>query len=238
MPLKETAKQCRAIAKKTQQRCCNPAVTGYDVCRLHGAGNKRKLNQGPISHGRYSHLKRESMRKLIEHHEADPDPLNILPELAAARALFQDFVERYDQFSSALIAWHQSYQGQRPINPEKASAFFQVINDYEESIVSEDDLTDRQQEMLGLAREYIEALQESGSDRKPHQILDIGDAYRIVSEITKIVERIEKIRAANAISRPDLIRTMTEMSRVVQTYVNDEQTLEKIKAGWLNIHVG
>jgi len=127
---------------------------------------------------------------LIALHEADPDPLNILPELAAARALFQDFVQRYDTWAAALIAWHESFRSE---DSERAP--------------------------------------------KPVQVLDLADAYRIVSEITRIVERIEKIRAANAISRPDLLRVMTEMGRVVEAYVTDETARQKIKEGWLAIKV-
>jgi hypothetical protein len=222
--------------KKSGGTCRRPSGWGTDHpgvgrCKLHGGAS-------PIKSGRYSKIKRESLRQLIAEHEADPDPLNIFPELAAARALFQDFIERYDRHSEALIAWHQSYQTHRPIDPEKAGAFMEVIDAFEERLVSQDDLTDRQQQNLLLARQYVTALREPSNNNKPTQILDIGDAYRIVSEITKIVERIERIRAANAVSRNDLIRIMTEMSRVVQTYVSDQELLDKIKGGWLQIRVG
>lgn len=182
-------------------------------------------------------MKREQLRSLIEQHEADPDPLNIFPELAAARALFQDYIDRYEQWSAALIAWHQSFQVQRPIQPDKAEAFLEVIDNYEEAIAMQSELTERQQKCLALAREFVSAMREPSGNNKPHQILDIGDAYRILSEVTKIVARIENVRAANAISRPDLIRVMTEMSRVVQAHVNDPEVLEKIKSGWLAIRV-
>lgn len=226
--------------------CCGAKTRGGGVCSLpagwgtdHLGQGKCKLHGGatPIKSGRYSKIKRDSLRELIQQFEADPDPLNIFPELAAARALFQDFIERYDQWAEALIAWHQSYQaGQRPISREKADALLNVIDQYEETIASEDDLTERQEHSLKLAREFVGALRE-GTNNKPVQVLDVADAYRIVSEITKIVARIETIRSQNAISRPDLIRVMTEMGRVVQTYVSDEAILEKVKEGWLTIHV-
>ena len=31
------APRCTATAKSTGKRCCNPAVRGWNVCRLHGA---------------------------------------------------------------------------------------------------------------------------------------------------------------------------------------------------------
>jgi hypothetical protein len=49
-----------------------------------------------------------------------------------------------------------------------------------------------------------------------------------------VVERIEKARSQNAISRPDLVRVMQEMGRVVERYVRDPETLERIRDGWLN----
>jgi hypothetical protein len=158
---------------------------GQGPCKLHGGAT-------PIRSGRYSKIKRDALRELIESHEADPDPLNVLPELAAARALFQDFLERYDEWADALVAWHESWSVDEDGNP---------------------------------------------TAKKPRQILDISDAYRIVSEITKIAERIEKVRAANAISRPDLLRVMTEMGRVVAHHVRDETVYQRITDDWLRIQV-
>jgi hypothetical protein len=181
MALKDATK-CTAKAKHSQQRCGNPAVTGYNVCRMHGAGGKSKPNLGAIRHGRYSRLKTEQLRSLIAEFENDPDPLNLMAELAAARALFQDFTDRYVESRDSLILWSQSRE-----------------------------------------------------TAKPTQILDIGTAYKMVSEITRIVERIEKVRASNAISRPDLMRVLTEMSRVVSSLVDDSATLENVKDAWVRI---
>jgi len=40
-------RQCKATSKSTGKRCLNPAVTGFDVCRLHGAHKKRKPGDPP-----------------------------------------------------------------------------------------------------------------------------------------------------------------------------------------------
>lgn len=181
-------------------------------------------------------MRRQALKELIEQFEEDPNPLDIFPELAAGRALFQDFIDRYDEFAEALIAWHQSYQTGRPIDPEKAQAFLSLVDDYEELAGYEDDLTDRQQKQLQLARQYVDEIR-APNNNKPIRILDISDAYRIVSEVTKIAERIEKIRAANAIARPELARILQEMARVVTTYVEDPQALEKIKGAWMQIRL-
>ena len=40
----------------------------------------------------------------------DPAPLDVLPELAAARALLADYVNRYDEQRAALLSWHVAMQ--------------------------------------------------------------------------------------------------------------------------------
>jgi hypothetical protein len=201
---------------------------GSGPCKLHGGAT-------PVRHGRYSTLKREALRDLIEKHQADPDPLNIFPELAAARALFQDFIERYDEWRDGLLAWHETYRASgRPIPGDLRTAFDSALDEYEALLNERGESTERQEKDLKKAREFV-SLIASPTEGKPIQILDIADAYRILSEVTKIAERIERVRAANAISRPDLMRLMQEMGRVVARYVADEETREKIQDGWLSI---
>jgi hypothetical protein len=112
---------CGAKKKRTPGPCSKPAGwrtehPGQGKCYLHGGAT-------PIKHGRYSSITRPRVRELIEKHEADADPLNILPELAAARALFEDFVERYDHWRDALLAWHKSYTTRNALPEQQAEAF-------------------------------------------------------------------------------------------------------------------
>lgn len=90
------AAQCTATAKSTGKRCKNPAVAGYRVCRLHGAGNANKGKQGgrPIVHGRYSFKHAASLQGKVQEYLADPEPGNLLHELALMRALLQDFLDK------------------------------------------------------------------------------------------------------------------------------------------------
>lgn len=184
--------RCNARTKGKDRHLCTYKAgyktdhPGIGRCYLHGGCS-------PSHAGRYSTVKLTSLRELIAQFERDPDPLNVLPELAAMRALFQDFIDRYTTWSTALLAW------------------------YEDSV-------------------------RGGNSERPRQILDISDAAKLLAEATKIVERVERIRAANAISRPDLARVLTEMARVVERYVMDpaftpEARLQGIRDAWLAIRV-
>ncbi|BDI33482.1 hypothetical protein CCAX7_55330 [Capsulimonas corticalis] len=80
-----------------------------------GAARKR-----PSSGGRYRALQSERLKELAARHAGDLEPLDLLPELALLRALLTDYVERYDRFSAALIAWHESFGNpERPAKPVK-----------------------------------------------------------------------------------------------------------------------
>lgn len=76
---------------------------GEGKCRLHGGAT-------PIRHGRYSKITRPRIRELLDEYENDPAPLDLLPEVKLLRALLTDWVERYDEFTDALLAWHDSYR--------------------------------------------------------------------------------------------------------------------------------
>lgn len=186
-PYAEPGARCGARTRKGTP--CGQAAghrtphPGEGRCYLHGGLT-------PIRSGRYSSVTHERLRELIATFEADPDPLNMLADLAAGRALFVDYIERYDEWRSAFLAWHESFR-----DPEKSS--------------------------------YA----------KPMKVMDLADAGGLLAEVTKIVERIEKVRAANAISRADMNRVLSEMGRVVDLHVEDGATKQRIKEGWLAIRL-
>ncbi|MCW3062004.1 MAG: hypothetical protein JWQ02_3825 [Capsulimonas sp.] len=81
------------------------------------AERKRAKAETP---GRYSEIGSERLRDLAARHAEHSEPLDLLPELALLRALLTDYVERYDRFSAALIAWHESFGNpERPAKPVK-----------------------------------------------------------------------------------------------------------------------
>lgn len=200
-----------------------------------------------IRHGMFSTIKRAELRELMEAHAANPDPLNLYPEVARLRALADDFINRYEERMAALLAWHESWKlGQRPID-EGSLLSVEVVLDELEALVGPADLDEdgddsgaKVRKAMRDGRKLLEFLRASADDSKPRQMPDIADAYRIVDATGRMVKRIEDTRAQNAISRPEFFRVMGEMGRVVETF-NDEpdpvRRLEKIREHWLNIRV-
>lgn len=203
---------------------------------MHGG---TKPGDPRVKSGRYSMVSHPRIAELIAAHEADPDPLNLLPEIAALRALFQDFIERYSSFTEALIAWHADWQlRRRPLPEELVIAFERVVDEWENAIAEDgEEATDRQRADAAAARKFLALLRSSEDAQKPRQVLDLADAHRILAEIGKMVERVENLRAANAISRPELNRVITEMGRVVEAFVTDDAQKMKVREGWLAIRV-
>lgn len=233
------------------------AHVGQGACKLHGGNNI-------VKHGRFSTIKREELRALIEHHAANPDPLNILREVSIVRALLDDYINRYDEWREALLAWHRSYTAaERPVSEQRLLQLETVVDELEALVgpadldeieegaepqphggwlrrqhaPDEDDEGSRVRRAMRDARQLIKELREPAGDIKPRRILDLADAVGHAEAITRMVKRIEDVRAANAISRPDLLRLMAEMGRVVQHHVGDEAVLAAIKEDWLRLKV-
>lgn len=190
--------------------CMNPKGfrtdhPGQGQCFLHGGG-------AIISHGRYSNIKRRSLQEIIERHSEDDNPLNMLPELATARALFEDFINRYDDITEALITWHHSH-GEVLMTEERVEMLKDIVYRFDrfakttEIPPQTENHIKEAKRLLGRFDEYFQIAQ------KPTVVMDIAEAYRFLAEITKIVERIEKIRANNAISRRNFHRVTSEMGR-------------------------
>jgi hypothetical protein len=87
------------------QTCRNPAGKwtdhpGQGRCYLHGGRSMKK-------HGRYSMIEHEGLQEKLGQLEAlEQDVMDLSPEVQLLRALVIDYVERYQAFSEALIAWH------------------------------------------------------------------------------------------------------------------------------------
>jgi hypothetical protein len=107
--MKDTSKKCGAKTRNGG-RCEKSAGwgtlhVGQGKCKLHGGAT-------PVKHGlrsRYDHINRPRIKALLQAFEADDDPRNLQPEVNLLRALILDYVERYDEHTEGLLAWHASF---------------------------------------------------------------------------------------------------------------------------------
>lgn len=230
---------CRAWNAKRAKYCRSRAGWGTDHqgmgrCRIHDGGGSDKLQHG--LHRRYVRLEGTSLGEHFAAHLADTDPYNVLHDLAIARTLMEDWVVRYQEYTAALVAWHDTWEGKyTPLGPENKKALLDVLDEYEANL-RELEPTELQEQQLARARAAVDFL-ATPQTAKPRQVLDVSDAIRHADVLSKIIHRVEQARSANAVSRPELLRIMSEMGRVVQAHVADPVTLQRISDGWLAIRL-
>lgn len=97
MALKD-AKRCKATSKRTGERCKNPAVTGYDVCRLHGGKTPRGLDSPNYKTGLYSKWLPAAINDKAQAF-LEADPLELVSEMALLRALLAEYVGRFEDIT-------------------------------------------------------------------------------------------------------------------------------------------
>jgi hypothetical protein len=95
MPMNDNAQCCTATAKSTGERCQNPAVDGWDVCRMHGAA--------PPTHGRYSAKRKESLQEKIEAFREEDNPAELWEELALLRAVLQEWLGEVEEIDPDTV---------------------------------------------------------------------------------------------------------------------------------------
>ncbi len=136
----DTKPKCGAKTR-SGGKCRKPAGhrtdhPGQGRCHLHGGLT-------PIRHGRYSSVQRRSVRELVAKFEADPNPLDTLPELALARALLADYLER-------------AGKGRVPFDPHDA---MQLVAEISKAVKRIEDVRSAEHVSRG---EFYRVLQELG----------------------------------------------------------------------------
>lgn len=98
--------QCTATVRKTGERCRRRAVTGYNVCQVHGAGSPKKGRPGgrPIKNGRHSRKMPERLREKYEESLSDSELLALRDEIALCDTRLEDLLGRVDSGESGA-AW-------------------------------------------------------------------------------------------------------------------------------------
>src|SRR5690606_14036435 len=85
--------QCKAKSKRSGVRCKKDAVIGGEVCHIHGGKTPKGVDSPQYIHGRYSKTLPQQIRAKIETDASDP--LDLLPELQVQRALFSEYLNRF-----------------------------------------------------------------------------------------------------------------------------------------------
>jgi hypothetical protein len=147
--------------------------------RTDHLGNGKCFKHGgltPIKSGRYSSIERPRLKELIEKFEADEAPLDLLPELALLRALVLDFIERYDLFAEALLAWHASF----------SDGYLAEVEIYRTKLAHYLDTGRYDGDMPP------DPPDPTGWEKKPRQILDIISVGKFIGDIAGITEKVNK----------------------------------------------
>jgi hypothetical protein len=210
--------------------CRNPAGfktdhPGAGKCWLHGGAT-------PIKHGRYSSIQRPRLRELLEQFEADPAPLDLLPEVKLIRALLVDFVERYDEFVNAMHAWHASY----------TSSYREAFSEWRERVIAltEDGRwRDIEPQDLPPAPDPLDYVD------KPRQVLDISAAATLADKVGAMVDRIEKHKQTSTITLETLNRVIEQMgvevvqaaAKEVSSDVERSALLDAIERRWADVRL-
>lgn len=192
---------CRGWNPRRTKYCRMRAGWGTDHyrhgrCKHHGGRNR-------IGAGLYSRVKQQELAELFDEAAAVENPLDMMPELAMLRALFVDWINRYDAWRDALLGWWAAVSQRRAQDPELAAAARLVLG-----------------------------------EAAPRQVMDISDGYQLLSEVSKVIARAEKIAAQNAISRRDLRRIMQELSAAVARHnalTDPAERILRIRDDWRRI---
>lgn len=172
--------------------CQNPAGKGTDhpgegYCKFHGGVTQVKDTRFEV--GRYSDLRvRPRLKELIDKFASEVNVDDLSHEITILRALVQDYVERYDDMSAALLAWHASYSTEF----EEAMKLWRgKVADYVERTAEHGQEPDTP---------FPEPPQPGEFQRKPRQIIDMIAVGGLVDKVGKMSDRIEQRKKQGTIS--------------------------------------
>jgi hypothetical protein len=224
---------CRARNTKLQKYCQARAGAGTNHpgvgrCRHHGG---QQEDDGRVTHGRESFLRSTRVKELIEKHLAVDNPLDVSVTLATAKALMDDYIERYYELLPMLEAW---YTSRAPLDESQRLALLRCLDELEETYQGEP--TEQQRADLADARAAVAHLAEPQPD-KPRQLLDISDAVRHADVISKIIHRVNMHQSQNAISYARLATFLFELKRELDSVVTDQDLRRRIDERIMQVRI-
>lgn len=154
-------RRCIAKSKRSQKRCKNPAVYGWRVCRMHGAGAGR-----PPSSGLYSrHLKKlKGIAKEYEEARKDGKLKELTDDLALTHAFI---VQTLEKISNSELESRRDFHALR-------DSFLEL----KEAILSDD-----KPKIAGLLASFSSAFEKTEEDFKArHELFELMDFKRKLLE--------------------------------------------------------
>lgn len=193
---------------------------GDGKCWLHGG-------RTPIKHGRYSRIKRPRLAELIASfgEETDEEAVRLRWELDLLRGLIVDYVERYDEQTDALLAWHASFGPAFDRQYSEWQAAFILWqgqwSDFQKGFAEYRTSVEAAQSHYALGWPYPPAvpvlieppappLPEETAIR-PRRVTDILEVGKFIQSIGALTERIEKRQQAGTI-------TLSTLDEVLQKH--------------------
>jgi hypothetical protein len=204
------AVQCTAKSKGSGERCKNPAVTGFTVCRIHGAGSKGKPGGRPIVHGRYSKHLPERLAGRYTEALSDQKLLELRDEIALIGTRLAELLERVDGGESAQ-RWKVLQTAYSNLRAATRSGdkmeFLAAMADLEKAVMA--GLAD-----YGIWREIAELTEQRRklveSERKRHvemqQMITSTQAMAMLAAVTDTIRRHVSDQAALSAIASDLRR--------------------------------
>lgn len=185
-------------AKNRQgEPCQRPAGWGTDHpgegrCKLHGG-----VGQKPSD--RYLSARvRPRLGELIARFAAEEDPHDLTQELTLLRALVLDYIERYDEITESLIAWHASFNGDFELQMRRWRSDVAAY------------LEEAENERNEPARPF--PTPPYPTESKPRQMTDITAASGLIDRIGAMSDRIAKRAQQGSVSMTALDSILEELA--------------------------
>lgn len=196
--------ECGAT-NRNGEPCQRPAGWGTDHpgegrCKLHGGVGQIKGTQlDPVA--RYSDLQaRPRLRELVAQFAQDANPDDLSHELTLLRALVTDFIERHDDITEALLAWHASF----------TDGYVEAVKLWREKLADWAEEQDQGMESnpppMPIPTDFM---------NKPRQLVDITAAAGLIDRIGSMSDRIAKRKREGVISMDVLDKVLQEFGREV-----------------------
>lgn len=111
--------QCQAKAKSTGNQCNRRAVSGRDVCVVHGGKTPEGSALPQFKHGRYSRSLPEKLAERYQEAAADPELLSLREDVALLDARLSQLIGRADTSESAE-AWSRVQKALKDLRKAEA----------------------------------------------------------------------------------------------------------------------